>query len=132
MAVVQGITYIYKVRLSGSITAQRKLKNFEDLLLIDAEKFEYMRQMYLEGNFSIPFTYCLDTVYEFECCVIENRRLSFSTKKCLISRIRKTYHVMKPYNRELTSLKYRLLYVMQIFPSPLIYMFVRLRLLFNK
>lgn len=132
MAVVCLDTYIYKVRSVGSITSHRKRKNFEDLILINSEKIETILQKYNVGDFSIPFTYCLDIVYEFECCLVENKVLSWGVKKYFVDCMKKEYNTVKPYKNGVLNVKYKLLYIMQTFHPLLICIFVRLRLLLSK
>ena len=59
MAAVYENTYIYKVRSVGSITSERKLRNFEDISYTIREKFDYilkrMMELLLELNHSLLF-----------------------------------------------------------------------------
>lgn len=131
MATVYEDTYIYKVRSAGSITAQQKLKNFEDMLIIAEEKYSYIMQHYQAKDFSVPFSYCLDIIYEYECRLAENRVLGFKDKIRLLDNIKRKYLSVKPFAKGISCVKYRFLWLLQRLPSALIYFIVKIRLSLN-
>ena len=128
MAVVPDETYIYKVRMTGSITGQRKLKHFEDLLLINKRKYKFILQRYCSGDFSISFTYCLDILYWFECVICMNRVLALKDKVQLINRAKNEYSRVEIYKSDLQNLKYKLLYLLQKCPAIIIYEIIKTRM----
>ena len=128
MATVYQETYVYKVRFAGSITSQQKLKNFEDMLIIAEEKYTCIIQHYQAKDFSVPFTYCLDIIYEYECCLAENRILEFKDKIRLLECIKRKYLLVKSFKRDISSVKYKFLWLLQRLPSTLIYFIVKIRL----
>lgn len=131
MATVYQETYVYKVRSAGSITAQQKLKNFEDMLIIAEEKYTCIIQHYQAKDFSVPFTYCLDIIYEYECRLAENRVLGFKNKISLLDNIKYKYLSVKPFAKDISCVKYRFLWFLQRLPSALIYFIVKIRLSLN-
>ena len=125
MSAVHEETYVYKVRSSGSIMAQRKLKNFEDLLSINAERYGYILQKYQEGDFSVPFTYCLDVAYGYVLKLVENRKMSLRVKLDLLKQYKKILQSLIPFlNKKEMSYKYLLLLKLQMLPSFLEYQIV--------
>lgn len=129
MATVYEETYIYKVRSAGSITAQRKLKNYEDMLEINAIRYGYILRKYQSGDYSVPFTYCLDITYWFFCTLIANRSIKLNIKLALIKRMKGECSILTPFVGRLSGIKYKMLLAMQKWPSFLVYLFVRVRLM---
>lgn len=127
MAAVPNETYIYKVRSVGSIMAHRGLKNFEDIIEIDKAKYNYILQQYQANIFAIPFSYCLDIIYEYECLLSVNKTIGLKKKIHLLNMIKKLYAPIKQYKRDVTSIKYIALFNLQELPSIFIYYFVKLR-----
>lgn len=127
MATVFSEVYVYKVRSVGSITAQRGLKNFEDIIEINKEKYSYILQQYQANKFIIPFSYCLDIIYEYECLLAENKTLGLKKKVYLLSIVKRLYATTKQYKRNVSGIKYRALFCLQELPSVFIYCIVKLR-----
>lgn len=128
MAAVLTDTYIYKVRSIGSISAHARLKNLEDILEIDKEKYKFILQQYRDKNYVIPFSYCLDIIYGYECRLAANKIVGLKKKINLLRSIKRIYSPIKEYKRELPSTKYKLIFLIQELPSLLIYYFVKIRL----
>lgn len=128
MAAVYENTYVYKIRSNGSITSQRKLKNFEDILSINIEKYDYILQQYKAQRFIIPFTYCIDIIDAFVCSLVSNQLVKFKDKMALISFLKKRYVTVIPYKKALNR-RYEILSWFLRFPSSLIYLFAYFRLL---
>lgn len=127
MATVYEETYVYKIR-SGSITSQRKLKNFEDILSIDIEKYDYIQRQYKSRTFVIPFSYCIDIIDSFVCSLVSNQLVKFKDKISLISCLKKKYLMVLPYKAALNR-RYEMLSWLLRFPSSLIYLSAYFRLL---
>lgn len=129
MATVYENTYIYKLRFNGSITSQRKLKNFEDMLAINAEKYKYILQKYQSGDFSIAPTYCIDIAYWFFCILIANKCMSMKSKCHLIKQMKNEYNMITPFIGNYSNIKYKMLFYLFKCPSALIYLFISIRLI---
>lgn len=127
MATVYEETYVYKIR-SGSITSQRKLKNFEDILSIDIEKYDYIQRQYKSRTFVIPFSYCIDIIDSFVCSLVSNQLVKFKDKISLISCLKKKYLMVLPYKAALNR-RYEILSCLLRFPPSLIYLSAYFRLL---
>lgn len=97
MAAVYEETYIYKVRSVGSITAQRKLKNFEDILYIDQEKYAYILKQYHQGIFAISYSYALDCIHSYVAFLVENRMIGKKDKIRLLSILQNAYLPIDSY-----------------------------------
>lgn len=128
MATVYEETYIYKVRSAGSITSQRKLKNYEDMLTINAIRYDYMLQQYRSGNFSVPYKYVLNAAYIFIFDLAKNRLLNLKNKLLLIKRLKNTYITLQPFGKEL-GMRNKFAFQLLRFPSAFIYSIVKLRIL---
>lgn len=116
MAVVYECTYIYKVRANDSITSQRKLKNFEDILYINKEKLTYMLKQYQANIHVIPYTYGLRIFYGYVRLLAKNNQIKKVDKFRLLQALKEAY---QPLNRVL-SLKYKLWTIVLKIPSRLI------------
>ena len=127
MTTVYEETYVYKIR-SGSITSQRKLKNFEDILSIDIEKYDYIQRQYKSRTFVIPFSYCIDIIDSFVCSLVSNQLVKFKDKISLISCLKKKYLMVLPYKAALNR-RYEILSCLLRFPPSLIYLSAYFRLL---
>lgn len=99
MATVYEETYIYKVRSAGSITSQRKLKNFEDMLTINAIRYEYILQQYQSDIFVVPFSYVIRIAYDFIIATVKTRTLTSKKKMQLIVRLQGMYIPIMPYRK---------------------------------
>ena len=128
MATVYKETYIYKVRSAGSITSQRKLKNYEDMLIINAIRYDYMLQQYRSGNFSVPYKYALNVAYIFIFDLAKNRLLNLKNKLSLIKRLRNAYLPLQPFGKEL-GMRNKFAFQLLRFPPSFIYSVVKLRIL---
>lgn len=128
MATVYEETYIYKVRSADSITSQRKLKNFEDMLTINAIRYEYILQQYRSGNFSVPYKYALNVAYIFIFDLAKNRLLNLKNKLSLIKRLRNAYLPLQPFGKEL-GMRNKFAFQLLRFPPSFIYSVVKLRIL---
>lgn len=128
IAAVYEETYIYKVRSSGSITAQRKLKNFEDLLFIIREKYTYILKQYQVGIHVIPFTYSLETLYVYAVLLAKSKLIGIQDKVRLLSGAKKAFASLSPYKIGSWNLKYELLIWLFKMPSRLILLIVKWRL----
>ena len=131
MATVYEETYIYKVRSAGSITSQRKLKNFEDMLIIAKEKYVCMLQKYQAKDFSVPFGYGLDVMFDFMSKLVVNRALDWHTKIQLMDRYKAIFQIIRPWRENMPmslSIKYRLLLLLWSFPSSIAYQMMNLYL----
>lgn len=131
MATVYEETYIYKVRSAGSITSQRKLKNFEDMLTINAIRYEYILQQYQSDIFVVPFSYGVDIAYRFIVDVVKNEVLDLHTKKRLIARLQEEYISWQPFKWHLKGVKDRILFSIQKMDPTWIYAIVKIRFLFH-
>lgn len=109
MATVYEDTYIYKVRSTGSITAQRKLKNFEDMLFINKEKYAYILKQYQAGIHIIPFTYGLYLLYNYALALAQNKKVGQKDKIRLLSSAKQAFDSLSPYKNEPIGLKHTLL-----------------------
>lgn len=109
MATVYEDTYIYKVRSTGSITAQRKLKNFEDILFINKEKYAYIQKQYQAGIHIIPFTYGLYLLYNYALALAQNKKVGQKDKIRLLSSAKQAFDSLSPYKNEQIGLKHTLL-----------------------
>ncbi len=108
MATVYEETYIYKVRSCGSITAGRKLKNFEDMLSILREKYAYILKQYRAGIHIIPFTYGLDCFYNYAVALVMNKQVRQVDKIRLLFDAKEAFKSFPPCRKQL-SLKYEIL-----------------------
>lgn len=120
MATVYEETYIYKVRNEGSITAQRKLKNFEDILYINKEKLAYMLRQYQAGIHSIPYAYSLSILYGYALSLVEYKQIKPTDKIRLLTTLKKSFHLLRIYKYGSLSLKYKFWEVILRMPSRLI------------
>ena len=127
MAAVYEETYIYKVRSVSSITAQRKLKNFEDMLFINSEKLAYIQELYKLGRYIVPLTYCLDCIHTYTVSLIENDFIEQKDKIRLLSELQWRYLHLNPSKKEYLGFKYRVLMVLYKLPVDLILSFIKLR-----
>lgn len=109
MAAVYEETYIYKVRSVGSITAQRKLKNFEDIAYTLKEKCAYILKQYGSGVFVIPYSYGLECIYGYTISLLENRVLKKKDKIRLLSTLQKAYSPLGVYMKGHLAWKQELL-----------------------
>ena len=131
MAAVHADTYIYKVRSVGSISTHLKSKNFKDILEINKEKIKYILLEYENNNFIIPFSYCLDIIYGYECRLVENKIIGLREKINFLNSIKRIYAPTKKYKSKMLNTKYNFLFLIQELPSVLIYCFVKMRLFCN-
>lgn len=129
MATVYEETYVYKIRSTGSITSQRKLKNYEDMLEINAIRYEHILRKYQSGDYSVPFTYCLDIAYIFACSLAENKILKWKTKIQLINLMKAEYIPLQSFKKGKGGLKYVFLFLLEKSPSFFIYLQARIRYL---
>ena len=128
MAAVYEETYIYKVRSVGSITAQRKLKNFEDIAYTLKEKCAYILKQYRSGVFVIPYTYGLECIYGYTISLLENRVLKKKDKIRLLSTLQKAYSPLDVYMKGHLAWKQELLRWVYKLPAGCVLRLVRLRL----
>lgn len=128
MAAVYEETYIYKVRSVGSITAQRKLKNFEDISYTIKEKCAYTLKQYRSGVFVIPYTYGLECIYGYTISLLENRVLKKRDKIRLLSTLQKAYSPLDVYMKGHLAWKQELLRWIYKLPAGCVLRLVRLRL----
>lgn len=128
MAAVYEETYIYKVRSVGSITAQRKLKNFEDISYTIREKCAYTLKQYRSGVFVIPYTYGLECIYGYTISLLENRVLKKKDKIRLLSALQKAYSPLDVYMKGHLAWKQELLRWVYKLPANWVLMLVRWRL----
>ena len=128
MAAVYEETYIYKVRSVGSITAQRRLKNFEDILYTIKEKCAYILKQYRSGVFVIPYTYGLECIYGYTISLLENRVLKKKDKIRLLSTLQKAYSPLDVYMKGHLTWKQELLRWVYKLPANWVLMLVRWRL----
>lgn len=97
MAAVYENTYIYKIRSVGSITSDRKLRNFEDMSYTIKEKINYILRQYKSGDFIVPYTYGLECIYCYTIALLENRVLRKKDKIRLLSVLQKAYSPLDIY-----------------------------------
>ena len=128
MAAVYEETYIYKVRSVGSITAQRKLKNFEDIAYTLKEKCTYILKQYRSGVFVIPYSYGLECIYGYTISLLENRVLKKKDKIRLLSALQKAYSPLDVYMKGHLAWKQELLRWVYKLPANWVLMLVRWRL----
>lgn len=125
MAAVYEETYFYKVRTTGSITAQRKFKNLEDLLLINKEKITYILKQYQSGIYAIPYTYGLEVLYGYTYSLTKNKSIRNIDKIHLLNALKKTFLPLRTYKYGQLNIKYKLWTIICRMPSYLILLFVR-------
>lgn len=128
MAAVYEETYIYKVRSVGSITAQRKLKNFEDIAYTLKEKCAYILKQYKSGVFVIPYSYGLECIYGYTISLLENLVLKKKDKIRLLSTLQKAYSPLDVYMKGHLAWKQELLRWVYKLPAGCVLRLVRLRL----
>ena len=127
MATVYEKTYIYKVRTMGIITAQRKLKNFEDLLVTNEEKLTFMLKQYQAGIHVIPYTYGLDILSGYASSLVQNELIKQADKIRLLATLRKAFWPLRPYKYGVMNFKYKLWSIVYRMPPSLILQIVRWR-----
>lgn len=132
MAAVYEETYVYKVRSSGSITANRKLKNFEDMLYINQEKWAYILKQYQAGIFTIPYVYGWDCLYDYALLLISNTQVRQTNKIHLLSAARVSYRPLAAYSSGQQDLKHILLTGLFHMPSRFILWILKWRLAMRK
>lgn len=128
MAAVFEETYIYKVRSVGSITAQRRLKNFEDISYTIKEKCAYILKQYRSGVFVIPYTYGLECIYGYTISLLENRVLKKRDKIRLLSTLQKAYSPLDVYMKGHLAWKQELLRWIYKLPASCVLRLVHWRL----
>ena len=128
MAAVYENTYIYKVRSVGSITSERKLRNFEDISYTIKEKFDYILKRYKSGDFIIPYTYGLECIYDYTVSLSENHVLGKKDKIRLLSALQKAYFPLNVYMRGHLKWKQELLRWVFKLPANCVLRIVNLRL----
>lgn len=128
MAAVYEETYIYKVRSVGSITAQRRLKNFEDISYTIKEKCAYILKQYRSGVFVIPYTYGLECIYGYTISLLENRVLKKRDKIRLLSTLQKAYSPLDVYMKGHLAWKQELLRWIYKLPASCVLRLVHWRL----
>ena len=126
MATVYEDTYVYKIRSAGSITSQRKLKNFEDMLEIIYFRYTYILRQYQAGIHTIPFSYCVDISYKLARDIVESKALRVCEKIRLIANMREMYLQLQPYAEVQYGLKNKIYCKIQKFPPFFIYLCVNL------
>lgn len=120
-------TYIYKVRSTGSIMSQRKLRNFEDMLFINREKYAYILKQYQSKNYVISYTYGLDCLYSYTLSLVANTFVGRNDKIRLLSESRRAFEPLLPYKTYWLGLKHELLMLLFKMPVRLILLLVKLR-----
>ena len=127
MAAVYEKTYIYKVRNEGNITAQRKLKNFEDILYINKEKLEYMLKQYQSGIRVIPYTYGLELLSGFAISLATNEQIALGDKIRLLATLKCAFRPLRVYKYGSMSHKCKLWNIVCRMPPRLILQVARWR-----
>ena len=125
MATVYEGTYIYKVRTTGSITAQRRLKNFEDMLFINKEKFAYMLYQYQNGIYVIPYTYGLNILYEYSFLLVTSRQISQTDRVSLLTALLNAFLSLRTCRYGTLSLKYRFWSIVSRMPARFVLWIIR-------
>ena len=128
MAAVYENTYIYKVRSVGSITSERKLRNFEDISYTIREKFDYILKRYKLGIFIIPYAYALECIYDYTVSLSENHVLGKKDKIRLLSALQKAYSPLNVYMKGHLKWKQELLRWVFKLPANCVLRIVYLRL----
>ena len=128
MAAVYENTYIYKVRSVGSITSERKLRNFEDISYTIREKFDYILKRYKLGIFVIPYAYALECIYDYTVSLSENHVLGKKDKIRLLSALQKAYSPLNVYMKGHLKWKQELLRWVFKLPANCVLRIVYLRL----
>ncbi|HJA85927.1 MAG TPA: glycosyltransferase [Candidatus Bacteroides avicola] len=132
MATVYEKTYIYKVRSSGSITAQRKLKNFEDILSILQEKYAYILKQYQSGIYTIPRGYGMECLYGFALSLASNKLVRRVDKIRLLSAAKTLYRPLAVYSNARQGLKLTLLKGLFSLPLGFVILMLKWRLAMSK
>lgn len=127
MATVPNNTYIYKVRLTASITAHRRLKNFEDMLFVNLEKLAYIRKQYSQGCYIVPYTYCLDCMHTYTVSLVESNSIEQNDKVRLLSKLQCEYLHLISFRKEHLVFRYSLLNLLYKLPVRLILLFIKMR-----
>ena len=125
MAVVHEETYIYKVRTTGSITAQYKLKNFEDLLYISKEKFTYILKQYQKGIHVIPYTYGLSILYGYTLSLARSKQIKPLDRIQMLAALKIAFLPLCAYRHETLNLKYKIWDIVYRMPSCVVLWIVR-------
>lgn len=94
MCAIDVDTYIYKIRSTGSITAQRNLKNFEHYLRINQEKNRYISTKFT-GNHRLRSSFVINTAYHFILVAAANSNISDSECKTVIYKQLSLYETVK-------------------------------------
>lgn len=128
MAAVYENTYIYKVRSVGSITSERKLRNFEDISYTIKKKFDYILKRYKSGIFIIPYAYGLECIYDYTVSLSENHVLGKKDKIRLLSALQKAYSPLNVYMKGHLKWKQELLRWVFKLPANCVLRIVYLRL----
>ena len=128
MAAVYEETYIYKVRSVGSITAGRRLKNLEDILYINQEKYAFILKNYQLGVFVIPYAYGLECIYSYTVFLVENQVIERQDKIRLLSILQNAYLPIDFYAKGHLKWKQKLLRWLYKLPANWVLMLVHLRL----
>ena len=130
MAAIYEDTYVYKIRSNGSITSQRKLKNYNDMLKINMMRYGYILHQYQSGNYLIPYKYSLDITYIFIFDIAKNQLISIKDKLSLIKKMRVAYRPLRSFGVN-CGMNKRFAFQLLEYPVLLIYIVVKLRILLN-
>lgn len=132
MAVVYADTYVYKIRLEGSISSHLGLKNFSDLLFINGVIFTYVLKSYQAGIYDIPYSYCLKVAFAFLYAVVENQELTKNEKKFFLSKLKSIYSPLHPFVTHQETIKYRIADMIMKLPISLMLVIIKAKFVVSR
>lgn len=111
MAAVNQETYIYKIRNIGSISSQKRLKNFEDMFLIIKLKYNYISKIKYQSEVcDLLYAYSFACINTFTISLVSEKScVKLGDKIRLLSELRNGFRDLQTHRTKHLECKYEML-----------------------